>query len=402
MPNFLTSDLMKGKTFRSVVAVVAADGKLPKTIKVLPVGNWNTNNYGPMEITPSMLQQMVSNFQAGVRKLVPVDVDHDGGKAAGWINELKYETNGLWASIDWTPYGEGLLKNKEYRLFSPEWSFDYVDPEYGSRHGAVLVAGSLTNRPLFKELDVLVASDNEGKNTKDLTNEKTITIILGSDIKVKNKKDSMDKLQELLDKKASELKVEEIDNFVKANDKELSVEQKKQLTDKKVEVEKFVADEKAKKDKEEADRKAHEAENVTIKASELADLKKAKEENIKAQEQLRQVATEKEVVAFVANENGGKILPKQKDAVVSFVMKCSEDQKKTFYEIIQMLPDLKIAGEMGDGTELHLTAKEEIDKKVLEMVKASEGKMTVADATSKVLKDFPDLANKYQEEVDKS
>jgi phage I-like protein len=397
---------MKGHTFRSVINIVASEGKLPKKIEVLPVGNWNTNNYGPMSVTPAILQQMVSNFQAGVRKMVPIDVDHDGGKAAGWINELEYGSTGLWASVEWTPYGEQLLKNKEYRLFSPEWSFDYVDPEYGSRHGPVLIAGSLTNRPLFKELDMLVASDQAGKITKDLTNEKTITIMLSSDIKVINKNDSMN-IKDILSKKASERTEEEV-KFLVAHEKEFDETQKTQIATEKAEADKIVkeaSDKKIADDKKKADDKIAAdklaKENVTIKASELADLRKAKEENVKAQEQLRQVATEKEITAFIANDKGGKILPKSKDAVVAFVMKCSEEQKKAFYEIVTALPDIKIAGEKGEAGQMGLTAKEQIDIKIVEARKADD-KLSNADATSKVLKEFPDLANKYQAELDNS
>lgn len=398
------------------MSVEASDsGELPTNIMILPLGDWNTQFYGPMQVTDEHLSQIVANFKAGVRKAVPVDVDHDGGKAAGWIKALDAGSDGLHASVDWTPYGKGLLENKEYKMFSPEWSFDYVDPEHGSRHGAVLIAGSLTNRPLFKELPILMASDGSGK--QGLTKENQIMILLGSDI---NSPDNMNK-EEILKKAVADRTPEEVEFLSKVTD--FTDEEKTQLETEKVDAQKAEDEAKAKaeeeaKAKEEADakakaeaeekakaeeeaKKANEGKTVTISASEHAELMEIKKANDKAQAELRRLATEKEMKAFMANDKGGKLLPKafEGTTLVDMVLTFSEDQKAKFISFVQSLPDVKIAGEAGDGDSSLLTAKEQITKLVSDKVKASEGKITKAQAMKDVLSENEALAKQYQEEL---
>lgn len=403
--------------------ITASDGKIPEKIMVLPVGDWNTQFYGPMQVTQDHLSQIVANFKAGVRKAVPVDVDHDGGRAAGWIKDLDAGSDGLHAQVEWTPYGETLLKNKEYKLFSPEWSFDYVDPEHGSRHGCVLIAGSLTNRPLFKELPVLMANDGSSKE-KGLTNEKSIMILLGSDRKLSA--NDMN-IKDILAKPVADRTPEEV-AFVREHISELSEEEKTSFetdhpveksqeekdAEAKAEAEKAEAEAKAKAEQEEkekaekeaaekaeAERKANEGKTVTITAAEHAELLKAKEEAVKAKEELRRSATEKELKGFMANDKGGKILPKafEDGSLVNMVLSFSEAQKKSFIAFVQSMPEIKVAGEKGADDAKPLTAKEQVDSLVLEKVKASEGKLSKAQAIKDVLAENEALAKQYQEEL---
>jgi hypothetical protein len=413
-------------------------GKLPDEICVLPYGIWQTVPYGEIRVDENVFNQMIANFNSKVRKAVPIDVDHDGGKAAGWITGLINKgQEGLWAIADWTKYGKELLEDRLYRLFSPEWAFDYVDPEYSTHHGAVLVAGSLTNRPVFKELPLLIANDGTESKDKDLTKGNKNMLLLSSEGNTMNKAD-------ILKKPVAERSTEENDFLSKVTD--FSTEEQAQLDAEKKTAEE--AEAKAKADKEAADAKAKEEaeakakeeeaaktaaekedlgacvasliktgkseeeaktaaekmiadvkaakENVSIKASELAELKKAAEANKQAQEALRRVATEKEVGTFIANDKGGKILPKSKDAMVDFIMSCSEPQKAAFLEIVKGLPEIKITGQKGDDTHEGLTAKEKVDNLVADKVKAG----TKADkAISQVFSENPALAKQYNDEL---
>lgn len=397
-----TKNVLVGKNFRTVAEITASeDGKLPKKIMVLPIGDWNTYSYGPMQVNSSHLQQIVANFKSGVRKLVPIDVDHDAGKAAGWIDTVEASDDGLYANVTWTPYGEELLGGKIYRLFSPEWSFDYVDPEHGSKHGAVLIAGSLTNRPLFKELPVLTASEGK-KNKKGLTNTHGVMLLLGSDI---NSPISMD-INEILKKKASDRTEEEV-AFLKEKASELNDEQKKQLADEgaaaeaaKKEAEEKAAKEKAEKEaaeKAEAERKAREeAGDTVVAASELKRLQDIEKDHIKAKEKLLRNDTEKELKKFMANENGGHLLPKAyKDgSLLDMVMTFSEDQKKAFYSFIESLPEIKIAHVQGDDNPEAGSAKERMDSLVAKAMQAND-KLTKNDAMKKVMRENPELSKQY-------
>ncbi len=71
--------------------------------------------------------------------------------AAGWF-DLEVREDGLWAvNVDWTPRAMELLRNREYRYFSPAF---YVDEE-----GRIveLINLALTNLPATKRMEPLVA-----------------------------------------------------------------------------------------------------------------------------------------------------------------------------------------------------------------------------------------------------
>lgn len=383
-----TKNVLQGRTFSTAVVLTADEnGKLPTQIKVMPVGDWNTStsDFMRMQITTNHISQMVANFRANVRKLVPIDVDHDGGKAAGWITDLKdMGVDGLHAVVEWTKLGEELLKDKIYRLFSPEWSFDYADPEHGSAHGAVLIAGSLTNRPFFKELPVLVAADGTAKTGSDLTNDKTIMILLAED-----KKTNMN-VTDILAKAKADRTPEEV-AFLDANKTEFTEEQTAQLeAENKPETPETpetpeVPVTPATPEPNKADDKG----NITITADELKRYK-ALEANEK------KLATEKEITdKFMAKDNM-KITPAVKDLVVDFVLKASEETKASFYKILETLPKVVELGQNGESNRNPLTAKEQVVK-LIEEYKAND-KLTESQAQAKVEKEHKDLWLQSKEE----
>lgn len=423
------NSFLNGKTFKSVIDLTlltaGEKGSLPKRIKVLPCGEWMTQPYGPMKVDNNICNQIVANFNADIRKAVPIDVDHDGGRAAGWINKLEaVADDGVYSvDTDWTKYGKGLLKNKEYRLFSPEWSFDYVDPEHSSHHGAVLVAGSLTNRPLFKELPLLVASDGSGKKVEDFTKSNTIVLLLNSE---GNK--IMHNIEEILKKAVADRSAEEVE-FLKTA--ELSEEQKaqvevenkpaeteeqkaarelaeKEAADKaeadkveadRIEAEKVKAEaDKVEADRVEAERVANEGKTVTITASELEGMKKQIADFTASE---RKNTIEKEVTTLVANENGGKILLKAKEGVVNFLITCSDSQKVAFMALMKDMPEIKVAGQTSVTVNENMTAQEQLQALAAEEVK-KDSKISASDALQKVIKANPTLANKYNEELKSS
>lgn len=431
-----TNEFLKdGQTIKSVIDIsrlTAKEGSLPKRIKVLPVGEWLTLPYGPMAIDDGICTQMVANYKSDVRKAVPIDVDHDGGKAAGWINDLEaVKGDGVYAIVEWTKLGKELLTEKIYRLFSPEWSFDYTDPEKSTHHGAVLIAGSLTNRPLFKELPLLVASDGTGHKV-DIKKSNLVLLLNSEDNKIMNieeilKKAVADRTAEEVEflksaelndeqkaqveaenkpvetdeeKAARELKEKEEADAAKTPE-ELEVERQKELAEAKAKAEaektpEQIEAEKVEAEKAEAAKIASDNVDVTIKASELNAMKE-KLATLEASE--KKLIVEKEVATLVASENGGKLLPAQKDSVVNFILTCNDTQKASFLEIVKSLPELKIAGQKSAEDKGNMTAKDQIDKLVEDMVKASVGKLNVADATKSVLSKNSDLAKQYQNEL---
>ena len=429
-------------SFRSVVDLSLLandnDGKLPTEIQVLPKGEWLTVPYGPMSIDENVFEQMVANFDSNVRKRVPIDVDHDGGKAAGWIKKLINKADeGLWAAVKWTSYGEGLLRDQLYALFSPEWSFDYLDPEKSTHHGAVLIAGSLTNRPLFKELKPLVANDGaKGHNSSKLTSNSTIVLLLGSE-EQKNMT-----IAEILAKKPADRTDEEVKQLNEATD--LSDEQKSQLETEKAEADAAAAQAQADADKAKADAEAaaqaekekvekeadaeaktasekgdkdavvaalqkkgmtaddasKEADNmiakaketVTITASELAKYQALEKESVK-------LAAEKSVEKyFTANEGKVQLLPAVKGELVELVLSCNETQKASLIKILETLPSVQIAGEAGKAGQENMKAYDQLKAKVEELMAAND-KLSRAEAWKLARDKNADLAKQVDSEI---
>ena len=383
-------DILNGQEFQTLSNIQADDsGKLPSEIQVLPLGTWNTKSYGKISVTKDHITEIISNFTANVRRAVPIDVDHDKGKAAGWINSLIEKLDGLYANVEWTKYGEKLLKNKEYRLFSPEWSFNYHDPEHGTTHGAVLIAGSLTNRPLFKELPVLVASESTDTH---LTEPNSVMILLANTT-------NMD-LQTLLSKNPSELTTEEVE-FVKSHQEKLSTEDKEKFaevlnlkTEEKEETTESTENTEEKSEKTEETQK----DEVQVEASELSRLKEIEEKYLVAQEELKKSAVEKEIAdTFMASDNL-RVLPKQKEALVDFVMTCSDEQKDKLFAILNELPVQNVEAEDGTDKRSLLTAREQVEK-IIEDYKAADGTITETQAQDKVQREHKELWNQYKEEL---
>jgi len=381
---------MKNKTFKSASEL----NNLPSEIAVLPAGEYMTVPYGNMVFDDVLFAQMIGNFERNTRVGVPVDVDHDGGRAAGWIKKLKRTSEGLFADVEWTPYGQELVQNKEYRMISAEWSFDYVENYTSRRYGAVLIAATITNRPLFQNLPVLTASEPE-----KLTNDSGIVILMGSETKVINTNQQEQTMQkdEILAKKPEELSVEEI-AFLK--EQELTDEQKEQfasvLVEKTEEVEEEATEEAETEEVEKTEEVAETPEvvtaieeTVTIKASELAELQAIKV----AKEQAEIMKAAEDFSApFLASE-GGKIMPVAKDTVVAFVASLSEEQRAQFGKIMASIKTDFVADEKGDSD--HGDVVTRVEKMISDKV---AGGMNYGDASKEVLRDQT-LADQYYEAV---
>lgn len=79
---------------------------------------------------------------------------HDTGKAAGWIEALRYEPGrGLVASVNWTVAARDLIRADKYRYMSPEFYARRSDKKI-----VRLCAVGLTNRPAMHHLEKVAAS----------------------------------------------------------------------------------------------------------------------------------------------------------------------------------------------------------------------------------------------------
>ena len=130
---------------------------------VIYVGSWDHSSYGEFEVKLSDLQEMVSNFEAGVplQAGVPIDEDgvHDvrGGGAFGWVEKLEIREDALWAGIKWTQDGVAAIEDGRYKYLSA--SFFIGENPYAKT--STLQAGALCTRPFFRQQPELQIAASE-------------------------------------------------------------------------------------------------------------------------------------------------------------------------------------------------------------------------------------------------
>lgn len=139
---------------------LAEDGAVSTDVQLFRTGTFFHEEYGKFSIDPKMLQEMVTNFQSKVRGVdIAIDYKHASEDiAAGWVKEVYLSEDGseLWAKVEWTPTGEKVLAEKEFRYLSPEFVYQYQDNESLKKFGAVLLGAGLTNRPVIKKMEPVV------------------------------------------------------------------------------------------------------------------------------------------------------------------------------------------------------------------------------------------------------
>ena len=132
-------------------------------VQILRVGSFNHPKYGEFDITSAKLAEMKANFDAGIRGIdIALDYFHNSDQeASGWLKDLYLSEDGneLWGKVDWTPKASKMLAEREIRYFSPDFAFEWVDPETEITYENVLFGGGLTNRPFVKDMAAIVASE---------------------------------------------------------------------------------------------------------------------------------------------------------------------------------------------------------------------------------------------------
>ena len=374
-------------------------------IQLLKAGEWNHPMYGPVKITDEVQKEFVANFKKNLRAHsssigLPIDEEHrSSGGAVGWIKKLTNRgSEGLFAIVEWNSKGRQLIKDAIYRFFSPEFYFQYEDPESRKVYNNVLIGGALTNRPYFKGLNPVVLSEDI------LINNQNNHMILSEVIK-KNLADLSDdeksfvsshfaELDEDIKTKFNEIKPQETDEEKKAREDKEAVEaaEKAKVGD----VCKMADGSNGKmgmKDGKkvcmsEADFAIQASEkSVSMSEAEVKQLKDDAEIGKKAQADLKKKEMGDKVAALVYSETNkeGKVPATLKEKITDFVMALSEDQVKSFFEIVGGLPSAKLFVELGEAALEGNGAGDapkgvsqdsfELDKKAKELM-ASDSKLT--------------------------
>ncbi|MQX38544.1 hypothetical protein GHC57_18705, partial [Roseospira navarrensis] len=132
-----------------LVALNASADTVPSDIHLLPRGVFKgRDGRGPYRMPdPAKVIAATQAHQKGAK--LPVDFDHqleyqrdgDTVRAAGWIDGLRADDDGLFGRVEWTPAAARMIADREYRYVSPVFLH--------SRAGDILrlCSVSLTNKP---------------------------------------------------------------------------------------------------------------------------------------------------------------------------------------------------------------------------------------------------------------
>lgn len=381
-----------------------SEGELPEEIQVLPVGRWNHPAYGVLTITKEDVSEFKDNFEKGLRKQIPITEGHetfDEKPAVGWFKELMDRGgNGLYATVEWTKKGKTLLSEKQYKYFSPEFYSEYEDPETREVHTNVLVGGALTNKPYFKELDAVVLSEKILDTNKLKFNDMDLKELLAKKLEdlsteekafvVENKADlneaELETFGSLFETKTEEETTEETKTEeTKETEEEKEEEKTEEIVEEKVEASEYKMDEKG---------------NVVMSMAQVKALESKANSGFEASEKLKKADVQAQCDKLIFSETNkkGKILPKAGAKVFSFMLALSEEQRKTFSEIMDSIQAKQIFGEKGKGSGAEGTAFAEIEAKTKKLMSEDKG-LKYADAVKKVCSENEALADKYEKEL---
>jgi phage I-like protein len=195
------------------ISTMLPGDELPEDIQYLPPGTHNitaTKNGKPAELTvdvgaetAELLQNSFTTITAGDKEQVFIDFNHDDSEASGWITGFYWagadpEAGGVRAKVEWTKAGEEALQGRNFRKFSPTFTLN----SKGEIEGTTLNAGGLVNRPAFKDITPIVASDGEyqktDSNMAEIIEEKKKEEVLNQDdSKKKEEVSAQEKLAEV-------------------------------------------------------------------------------------------------------------------------------------------------------------------------------------------------------------
>jgi hypothetical protein len=376
---------------------------IPQELELMRVGDWKNSNKGPFQITADDIKEYAQNGNSGVRKDVPIDVEHRtdpvfGKRAVGWLKagEFRASDDGkLFGMADWTKTRRlTLLKEKAFKYFSPEFAHrGYRDPEGKlSVNRNVLVGGALTNRPLFKDLTAVMADDgqivmyaHEGESmTLDEIRKKAV-----ADLTADDKKTLSDNKDKLSDAELTAYGLKEAAKPVVTPpigaDPTVVKPVEKPVTAKPVAV------------------KANDDGTVVISADDLEALKLQAERGDKAFERMQLMKASETVEKWIsASDEGSKFKPGGKNKIIEFYNGLTEAQQAVFAsDIVGNIQTTNlVGGSVGEET-VEIAAADQaadaLEAKATAILASDEGKgMKYSDALRLARDQNPDLASAYK------
>lgn len=394
------------------VAFNFAEKKIPDIIHVVPMGEWDHPLFGKIVITDDEIKDFIKNFKDGVRKGVPIIEGHEVHEekpAIGWFKELIKKSDGLWGRVEWTEDGKELLRKKAFKFFSPEFFRVFEDPETGRIFTNVLVGGALTNKPFFKGLKAIVFSEPNLNNNDNTMKLKDLMLKKFSELKDDEKSFLESKKTEFSEAQWDQYKLMfDEDGGSDEDDKKDDESGDEKKEEEKKEDEKKEDDNKDEKKEDEKkeggdDNKDDKVEGseVKVSASEYKALQTKADKGEKAWQENRQMKFSEEIGKVVCSDSNvdGKLLPKNKDDVVKFMLTLSDSQLTSFRNIVKSLPGVQIFGEIGNnGNDANVNdIDKELDKKA-EMKMSEDKALGYSDAVKLVFSEDKEFSDRYNKE----
>jgi phage I-like protein len=347
-------------------------------IEVLHSGVWEHPQYGAIRISEQDIDKFIDSFKTGVRKVdLAVDQEHMPEKgAAGWFKELwkerEYGKAKLKAKVDWTPVGEELISNGIFKYFSPEFDFEYEDPETQEVYNNVLIGGALTNRPYFKDLSPVQLSENVYAGFND-SNKK------GGEERMLTKEELKSKLEADSEFELSEDASDE--------ERKLFEEVKSELSDGGEEQEEGDEPE----EEEEKDEEIKASERFISKAEHAKRLNELKSQLGIVEKKLKFKEVREDVRGYVFSESNpdGVLLPKNEELATNILMSANSKTAKLFKEFLKELPAVskKLFEEQGTGEG---EGSDDVQARAMELVEEGKAK-TYSEAVKLLSRKEPEL-----------
>lgn len=144
----------------AIVACTQQDATAGSWYRILPAGEFRSGDGRPVECkawvcTPETGQRLAAALKSRKSELV-VDYEHQtlnaaaNGKpapAAGWGKDYRWQDDGLYALLKWTPAAQGMVDGEEYRYLSPVFTYDKTTGAVGE-----VINVALTNQPALDGL----------------------------------------------------------------------------------------------------------------------------------------------------------------------------------------------------------------------------------------------------------
>ncbi|WP_419673799.1 phage protease [Aliarcobacter butzleri] len=200
-------------------------------IRIAVIGDWQGHHNGAFSLSKDDLEQIKTNFD-NAKVDVVIDLDHktiyEGtGEAYGWMKELFFKGDELWAKVEWLESGLELIKTKKYKYISPVFLPNTIEQVTAQNIGWTLHSAALTNRPFMEELGEIKANNKQNQKKEESMTPEQQKKMDDLEAKVKELEEKLKTKDEDLEKEKEKSVETEVDNAIALN--KVSAAQKETL-----------------------------------------------------------------------------------------------------------------------------------------------------------------------------